>query len=358
MLVATLAACVEEEADQGQRWRETPTDDAGRDAPSVDGGATTDGASPGKDDDARAPDPGNPDAGVAQGPLKIVVLSDLNGSYGSTTYEASVHQAVAAIVTREKPDVVLISGDMVAGQQAGLDYPAMWKGFHEAVTDKLVAAGIPVAPSPGNHDASAYAGFQAERAEYERQWKPSRVPPVTMIDGARFPFRYSFVVGGVFFVSLDATTISPLSGEQRTWVKEQLEGAGAYPVRVVFGHVPIHPTTVGRETEVLGDTDFEAILKEHGALFVGGHHHGYYPGVANGVRHVVTPCAGAGPRPLIGTSAASARGYVVIDVADGSVASIEARTGSDYTAIIDRSSLPAEIRTGAHLLTRDDLAGF
>lgn len=357
--IAALAACGEEDEGQGQRWRETPATDACDDEPGIDGGSpTNDGAPPSTGHDADAPDPGDPDASVPQAPLKIVVMSDLNGSYGSTTYEASVHQAVAAITTRDKPDVVLVSGDMVAGQQAGLDYAAMWKGFHEAVTDKLVAAGIPVAPSPGNHDASAYAGFQAERAEYERQWKPSRVPPVTMIDGSRFPFRYSFVVGGVFVVALDATTISPLSGEQRTWVKDQLEGAAAYPVRIVFGHVPIHPTTVGRETEVLGDAAFEAILEAHGALFVGGHQHGYYPGVANGVRHVVTPCVGAGPRPLIGTSGASARGYVVIDVADGRVTSIEARTGSDYTGTIARSSLPAEIRSGAHLLERDDLAGF
>lgn len=358
LCLAMVAACAEEEADDDPRWREPTAQDASVDDPESDSGAPDGAPSDTGKKDASAPDPEEPDASVAPGPLKIVVMSDLNGSYGSTTYEASVHQAVGAIATREKPDVVLISGDMVAGQQAGLNYAAMWKGFHEAVTDKLTAAGIPVAPSPGNHDASAYSSFQAERAEYERQWKPSRAPNVTMVDGSRFPFRYSFVVGGAFFVSIDATTISPLSGEQRAWVKEQLEGATSYPVRIVYGHVPIHPTTIGRETEVLGDADFEAILKAHGAVFVGGHHHGYYPGVANGVRHVVTPCVGSGPRPLIGTSGASPRGYIVIEVVDGAIASIEARTGSDYTGIIARASLPKEIRSGSHLLTRDDLAGF
>lgn len=305
--------------------------------------------------DAGAPDAGLPDAGAS---LRIVVLSDLNGSYGSTTYEASVHQAITAITGTVRPDLVLISGDMVAGQQAGLNYAAMWQGFHAAVTTPLTTAGIPVAPSPGNHDASAYAGYQAERDEFSRQWTPSRRPAVQMIDGAQFPFRYSFVFRGVFFISLDATTVAPLSGAQRTWVSQQLSGASAYPVRIVYGHVPIHPTTVGRETEVLADTAFETLLRTHGALFIGGHQHGYFPGAANGVRHVVAPCIGAGPRPLIGTTAPSARGFLVLDVAGGRVTSLEMRTGAGFTSTLPRSSLPPELRFGTHVLTRDDRAGF
>lgn len=354
-IVVSIAACAEEPIDQASWTRPDAEPDAGAPTTEADAAIPLDGDAPTND---ASVDDGGFDASVTTSPLKVVVLSDLNGSYGSTTYEASVHRAVDAIVTREKPNVVLISGDMVAGQKSGLDYAAMWKGFHDAVTNKLVAAGIPVAPAPGNHDASAYDGFQGERAEYQRQWKPARVPAVTMIDGAEFPFRYSFTVGGAFFVALDATTNGPLSGAQRTWVKHQLEAASPYAVRIVYGHVPIHPTTIGRETEVLGDGDFEDVLRTHGAIFVGGHHHGYYPGVANGVRHVVTPCAGSGPRALIGTSTTSARGYVVIDIVKGKVASIEARTGTDYTSFVPRSTLPTEIRSGPHLLTRDDLAGF
>jgi hypothetical protein len=299
-------------------------------------------------------DAGAPDAGAAP-PLRIAILSDLNGAYGSTTYEPSVHQAVAALVTEVKPDVVLISGDMVAGQQAGLDYPAMWAGFHAAVTTPLVSAGMVVAPSPGNHDASAYAGYEGERAEYVRQWKaPARKLKATMIDGADYPLRYSFAVGDTFFLSLDATVVGPLSSAQRAWVDQQLTAATAYPVRIVFGHLPLHPATVGRETQVLNDAALESLLRGR-ALFVGGHHHGYYPGKVNGLRHVVAPCLGAGPRALIGTTAASARGFVVLTVDRGQVTSLEARTGPGYRSTIPRSALPVELRYGAHVLTRDDL---
>lgn len=327
----------------------TPPPDAGPVGPPEDAGASVPDAGP------TPLDAGTPDAGAS---LRIVVLSDLNSSYGSTTYEPSVHNAVSALTSSVKPDLVLISGDMVAGQQAGLNYAAMWQAFHAAVTTPLTQAGIPVAPAPGNHDASAYSGFEAERNEYRTQWEPARRPAVTMVDGSNFPFRYSFTFKGVFFVALDATTVGALSSAQKTWVQQQLDGAAGYPVKIVYGHVPIRPTAIGRETQVMGDAAFESMLKARGALFVGGHHHGYYPGVSNGLRHVVTPCIGAGPRTLIGTSGTSPRGFVVIDVAGGAITSIEARTGtsSGFNSTIARASLPVEIRSGSHLLTRDDLA--
>ncbi|MEW5742044.1 MAG: metallophosphoesterase [Myxococcota bacterium] len=344
--------------DAGSSDAATPDDDAGFDAGRADGPDAgldaPDAAQP--EVDAGKPDAGLPDAGATR--LRIAVLSDLNGSYGATTYESSVHQAVAALVTEVHPDVVLISGDMVAGQQAGLNYAAMWQGFHAAVTTPLTQAGIPVAPAPGNHDASAYAGYEAERDEYQRQWQPARRPAVQMVDGSHFPFRYSFAVRDTFFVALDATTVGALSSAQRTWVAQQLTAAASYRVRIVFGHVPIRPATVGRETQVLGDAALESLLVQHRALFVGGHHHGYFPGASSGLRHVVTPCLGSGPRALIGTSTTAPKGFVVIDVEDGRVSSLEARTGSSFRATIPRSSLPAELRFGPHLLVRDDLAGF
>jgi hypothetical protein len=372
-LAVAFAACGEPERVEGAPVDAAPegTRDAakGRDARLFDAedGAARDSAAPvvdrdaGTTLDAASSDAGataGSDAGSDAGALRVAVLSDLNGSYGSTTYESTVHQAVAALRTTVRPDLVLVAGDMVAGQQAGLDYPAMWAAFHAAVTTPLLAAGIPVAPAPGNHDASAYAGFAAERAEYARQWEPQRRPAVQMLDGAQFPFRYSFALRGALFVALDATTVGPLAAAQRAWVAGELARGSAYPVKIVYGHVPIHPTTVGRETQVLDDGALEDVLRTHGALFVGGHHHGYYPGVSGGVRQVVTPCIGGGPRALIGTSAASPRGFVVIEIAGGRVTAIEARTGAGFTSRVLRSGLPPELRYGAHVLTRDDRAGF
>ncbi|MBL9057575.1 MAG: hypothetical protein JNJ84_15015, partial [Rhodobacteraceae bacterium] len=49
-------------------------------------------------------------------PLRIAVISDLNGSYGSTDYGQPVSGAVARIIAL-KPDLVISTGDMVAGQR-------------------------------------------------------------------------------------------------------------------------------------------------------------------------------------------------------------------------------------------------
>ena len=90
-------------------------------------------------------------------PLRVVVISDLNGSYGSVTYEPRVTAAVRAIIAM-KPDLVISTGDMVAGQRrphlTETEVRAMWDAFHRTVTAPLEAAGIPLAVTPGNHDAS------------------------------------------------------------------------------------------------------------------------------------------------------------------------------------------------------------
>ena len=70
---------------------------------------------------------------ASAGPLRVVVISDLNGSYGSTTYAPRVDEAVRAIMAL-KPDLVISTGDMVAGQRrphlSESEVRAMWDVFH------------------------------------------------------------------------------------------------------------------------------------------------------------------------------------------------------------------------------------
>lgn len=292
--------------------------------------------------------------------LRIAVISDLNDSYGSTTYGDTVHAAVAALAGQVKPDLVLVTGDMVAGQQGGLDYQAMWSGFHAAVTAPLRDAGIPLAVTPGNHDASGYAAFAAERAIFVDQWSLSEnMPAVEMIDASSYPLRYSFAHRGAFFLSLDATTIGPLDQEQRDWVAAQLDAARGYPVKIAYGHIPLHSVAVGREDEILGDDALEAIFRDHGiTAYISGHHHAYYPGARDGLRLVSMSCLGSGPRPLIGTDGATPRALLQVDIEDGAVSSLEALLAPDFGQVIDRATLPESLSYGGKSVMRDDLAGF
>jgi hypothetical protein len=283
------------------------------------------------------------------------VISDLNQSYGSVRYGRDLHAAVRALTERFRPGLLLITGDMVAGQRRDVNPPAMWRGFRAAVSEPLRRAGIGLAPTPGNHDASP--SFAAERAEYVRQW-PAADADLDFIDSERYPIRYSFAYRGAFFLSLDAASVGPLSTEQRGWVAQQLELAESFPVKIAFGHLPLHPLARGREREILSDRELEALFVRHGVdLYVSGHHHAYYPGATPGLRQLAMPCLGAGPRALLGTLRPSQPALVLLRVGDRDVSELEAYTAPDFTSTIARSLLPPKIELGRHLLVRDDLAG-
>lgn len=114
--------------------------------------------------------------------MRVVVLSDLNSSYGSMSYEPEVGQAVERTVEEWRPDLVLIAGDMVAGQRPALDderVQAMWVAFDSVVAAPLRRAGIPLAVTMGNHDASGHPGHERDRriaAEYWRERRPDVQP--------------------------------------------------------------------------------------------------------------------------------------------------------------------------------------
>lgn len=283
--------------------------------------------------------------------IRVAVVSDLNDSYGSTTHGTAVHDAVRSIVD-DPPDVVLSTGDMVAGQQSGLDYRAMWRGFHAAVSDPLARAGIPFAVTPGNHDASGYAGFEGERAIFQDEWL-ARKPDLDWVDDSDYPLRYAFTLGETLFVSLDDTTVGALSSEQRAWLDGVLDTPAT--VRIVYGHVPLYPFAIGRETQALFDDALEDLLVAHGVqLFVSGHHHAYYPGKRGNLRLVGTSCLGSGARSLIGTSSTSPKTVLRFTVENGAITGLDAYGGSDFTTPVPRSSLPASVGSGGDVITRDD----
>ncbi len=294
-----------------------------------------------------------PHADLEPAPLRVVVISDLNGAYGRTDYGDAVHAAVSRVIDRE-PDLVLSTGDMVAGQRRGLDYEAMWKGFHAAVSEPLAEASIPFAVAPGNHDASGYPRFERERDAYALAWA-SREPELDWVDREHFPFRYAFTAGPALFVALDATTVGPLDEEQMRWL-DAILGASTQPVRVVFGHVPLHPFAIGRERESISDLALEAILRRRNvALFVSGHHHAYYPGRRGPLRLVSMACLGGGPRPLIGTDERSARAILAFDVTADGVEALDAFSGEGFDEVIERASLPSTVGDGDARIARDDV---
>lgn len=261
------------------------------------------------------------------GTLKIAVISDLNGSYGSTAYGPAVPAAIAQIIARQ-PDLVLCTGDMVAGQRVnpGLkadELAAMWQGFARTVAEPLARAGIPLLTVPGNHDASAYPPFAAERAAYADALTRFR-PDLPFLDDSAYPFRWAARLGSVTIIGLDLTLPGPLDPEQARWLAALLAsaqsgtkaGLGSRPV-IVLGHLPLEPITQGRESEVIGDPAFHALLRAGRVrAYLSGHHHAFARMDRDGIAYIAQAALGAGPRTRLGEENPAPRAYTWIEISE------------------------------------------
>jgi len=300
-------------------------------------------------------------APLAAETLRVAVISDLNGSYGSLDYDPTVARAVDRIVAM-KPDLVINTGDMVAGQKRNPHLTpdrvdAMWKAFHSIVTEPLEVAGIPMLVTPGNHDASDYSGFEEERKVFDRTWT-EHSPDIELLDGERYPFRYAATLGGVLFISLDVTTVGALPAEEMDWLAQILREEGPrHKATVLFSHLPLWPFAEGRESEVIGDPALARLLSELKVdLYLSGHHHAYYPGVSGGVLYVSQACLGGGPRKLIGSDRVSAKAMTIIEIGPAGEIQDYALRGPDFEQPIDLATLPPSLGEGANKLIRRDLA--
>ncbi|MEI7527585.1 MAG: metallophosphoesterase [Elusimicrobiota bacterium] len=294
---------------------------------------------------------------ASPGPFRVAVMADLNGGYGSCEYGEPVRAAVNAIV-RENPGLVLLAGDMVAGGKPSI--PAeqlgrMWAAFRGAVGAPLAKAGIPLAPAPGNHDASAYPGHERERLLYEKEWLENQ-PPLRYLDAARYPFEYAFSAGGALFVVLDQTTTRGLTPERLAWL-DRILARPEFKAKVVIAHVPLFPFTRGRETEITADAELEALLARRGvSVVISGHHHAYYPGRRGALRYAGAGCLGDGPRKLIGDTKTSSRSFIWLTLDPGGSVSVEAAPYPDFSSFIGRGELPVSVGTGDRAYERDDAA--
>jgi hypothetical protein len=260
-----------------------------------------------------------------RGDVRIVVVSDLNGPYGSTEYEPEVHQGVRLIREVWRPDLVLAAGDLIAGQRPSLPderVRAMWAAFDSAVARPLREARIPFGFTVGNHDASAGPAHRRDRALAVEHWRsPGRHPGVVFVDSAHFPLYYTFRQGEVFVLAWDASHAGTAADTALLgWVRTQLEGTAARTarIRIALGHLPLYAVAEGRNRpgEVLAEPDsLRRILERHGVhTYVSGHHHAYYPGRRGALELLHAGALGQGARPLIGTPAPPRQTITVMDL--------------------------------------------
>ncbi|TVR16033.1 MAG: metallophosphoesterase [Balneolaceae bacterium] len=256
---------------------------------------------------------------IDRGDTRMVIISDMNESYGSTHYDIFVDSTLVWI-ERWQPDAILTGGDFIAGQSLALDdqnIRDMWIAFEHYIAKPIREMGIPFGVTMGNHDASRSGTFNHEREIADEYWT-THPHNLHFIDGENYPFFYSFTVNDLFVMSWDAS-FSVISDEEIAWVAEQLQSEEAMQAdhRILMGHLPLYAVAEGRnrEGEILRDAGkLFNMLRDNGLdIYISGHHHAYYPAMKEGVLLLSAGAIGSGPRPLLGSDLPPARTITIID---------------------------------------------
>ncbi len=284
-------------------------------------------------------------------PLKIMVISDLNASYGSTEYPEDVPHVISQIDSI-KPDIILCAGDMVAGQKASLtgeNIKAMWASFKTTVLDPIQTSKIPFGFTVGNHDASPT--FALDRRLAQEFWMQNAAAVnLTFVDSTHFPFYFSYIKNGVFFISWDAAG-AQIPAEVYSWMKEQLQSRAAQKarLRLLLGHLPLYPIVEAKnkpgEVNAAPDSAL-AFFQANGIdVYISGHQHAFFPAQKKGVRLFNAGAIGNGPRPLMGHDSAAKKAFHIIEVPVKNAARFTHQTYLPISnTIIDARSLPDSIK--------------
>lgn len=289
---------------------------------------------------------------------RFAIISDLNGSYGSTKYNADVKKAVEYIADKNNEiHFVISTGDMVAGQKSNLNYKAMWESFHSTVTRPLLKEQIPIFPSPGNHDA--YLSRKIEREHYKKSWEKENVlknfKDFKFVSNVKqnFPFQYAFTIGKALFIALDNTATQPWKDSTVAWLEKVLSQESTASVKMIYGHVPLLPFAFKKEREYVARgsvgflNDIEALFAKYKVdVFFSGHSHVYYPGRrGESTEYISVPLLGSGTRYLISKQEQprSKTGFLVIDIDSSGSWTMKHHSAKDFS-LFDDKDLPEIIQ--------------
>ncbi|NJK34702.1 MAG: metallophosphoesterase [Oscillatoriales cyanobacterium SM2_2_1] len=305
--------------------------------------------------------------------MRLAVISDLNSQYGSTTYETEVLRTVEYLPQWE-PDLVLCSGDMVAGQFPSLtraEIEAMWAAFDRNIAQAIRKAKLPYGFTIGNHDASGALGlggkelFAQERELARAYWNTHADTGVNFVDQAGFPYFYTFAQkfaqgqDEVFFLVWDAST-SRIPPEQLDWAEKALasDRAQGAKLRIVTGHLPLYAVAVGREYlgEIVenGDRVRQMLEKYRVHTYISGHHHAYYPAHKGTLQLLHSGALGSGARPLLDSRLPVTKTLTLIDISLAKADTVYTTYNMTTQEVIDMKTLPRQIvGPNGYVLRRD-----
>ena len=277
-----------------------------------------------------------------------------------------MHRAIAHARSDPRPDLVLIAGDMIAGQAPQLAdsvVRAMWAAFDSTVTNPLRTAGIPLVITVGNHDASAYPAHARDRRLAAEYWRgPARSAVAETMDDSKFPFRYAVRRGSAFIAVWDGTSQESSRNDTLvTWLRDALRSDAARSARhrIVLMHLPLYGIAVGRSQpgEVIAEGDaLRRQLETWGAtLVISGHHHAYYPARRGRLELLHSGALGDGPRRIVGDSAPAYRALAMLELHADSIRIDARRVDVDMLTPVVLDRLPRLVCGYGGWVARRDL---
>ncbi|WP_204150479.1 metallophosphoesterase [Leptolyngbya sp. CCY15150] len=306
-----------------------------------------------------------------RGDVRLAVISDLNSAYGSTDYDPEVDKAIE-LLPFWQPDLVVCSGDMIAGQSLSLSADQvrrMWDAFDAHVAAPLRTMGLPFGFTVGNHDASASQSssggftFQQERDLAQAYWQqPNQASGLNFQAQDDFPFYYSFVQNDIFFLAWDGSS-SRIPADKLAWVERELASPAAQQanLRIMLGHLPLYAVAEGRNQpgEVMDNADeLRQMMERHNVhTYISGHHHAYYPAHKGNLQLLHTGLLGSGPRSLLDQPQRSPKTLTVVDI------TFDAPEPTTYTtydiqtlAQVENAQLPRLLTGHNGMVMRRDVA--
>jgi acid phosphatase type 7 len=195
---------------------------------------------------------------------------------GDSGTGSKAQRAVADLLERMQPDLILHTGDVVYPKGDDADYdPKFFAPY------RRIVGSVPVFPTLGNHDVETKNG-----APYLENFHLPRNDPEST---GRY---YSFDWGNAHFVALDSELYYDDDGDdperQKAWLERDL-GETRQPWKFVFFHRPPYSSSEHGSDLVVRE-DLEPILARRGVdLVFSGHDHDYERTVRlKGVTYVVT----------------------------------------------------------------------
>jgi acid phosphatase type 7 len=225
-------------------------------------------------------------------PLRIIVYGDMRFTETSNTSDTrpGVRKWLAEKVGEEKPDILLLTGDMPFHGSN----PADWK-IYEQETASWAQVPMHIYPTIGNHEGlpDPVRGIQNYFAAY---------PQIERHD------YYSVRLGNIYLITLDSSTFLSAGWQQRLWLETQL---AHIPPEVNFVFLLLHvPVVTDLQTAFMLSVpdpytlelrhQLETAAARSRAKFVvfNGHIHNYERFEVNGITHVISGGGGARPYPI------------------------------------------------------------